>query len=87
MNNKLMLADAFDICSYVLVQNITTTDILNWIYTIILIISILLGIILKIVAALKDHKITKEEAEEIQKAVNEAKDDIKAAADNKKEDK
>lgn len=86
MNNaRLILADALDITSYVLLQTVTTEQVLNWIYTILLIISLLMGIVIKIISAVKDGRITKEEAEEIHKAVNEAKDIIKEESkENKK---
>lgn len=77
MNNKLILADGLDVLSYVLLTYITTTEVLSWIYTILLIISLALGIGLKILSAVKDGKISREEVEEIKKAVNEAKNEVR----------
>lgn len=68
--NKLILADCFDMMSIIILENITTSEILNWVYTSLLIVSILFGIVLKIIAAIKDRKITKEEIEDIKKEVD-----------------
>lgn len=81
MSNKLIIGDSLDIISYILISYVTTTEILNWVYTILLIISLGLGIGLKIASAIKDRKITKEEADEIAKAVDEAKNAVKNEID------
>lgn len=83
MNNRLLIADSMDIISYILLSYVTTTEVLEWLYTILLIISLALGIGLKIAQALKDRKISKEEAEEIKKAVDEAKKRVEDEIDNK----
>lgn len=83
MNNLLLIADSMDIISYLLLSYVTTTEVLEWAYTILLIISLALGIGLKIAQALKDRKISKEEAEEIKKAVDEAKKRVEDEIDNK----
>lgn len=83
MNNRLLIADSMDIISYILLSYVTTTEVLEWAYTILLIISLALGIGLKIAQALKDRKISKEEAEEIKKAVDEAKKRVEDEIDNK----
>lgn len=77
MNYRLMLADVFDVFGGILIAQIQVSEILDWVYTILLIISILLGIGLKIYSAFKDGKVTEEEAKEIKKAVDEAKEEVK----------
>lgn len=84
-NSKLLLADCFDLLSGLLIYNAELTDVLNWIYMILLIASLLLGIGLKIWSALKDGKLTSEEAEEIRKEIESAADKAKAEADESKE--
>lgn len=76
MTNKLMLADGFDILSYVLLQNISTSEVLDWVYTSVLIISVLFGIVLKIIAAVKDRHVTKEELTEIKNEVDKAVEEL-----------
>lgn len=85
MSNRLLIADSMDVVSYVLLSYVTTTEILEWVYTILLIISLALGIGLKIASALKDRKVSKEEAEEIKRAVDEAKNEVRSEI-NEKED-
>lgn len=85
MNSKLLVADSMDVISYVLLSYVTTTEVLEWLYTIMLILSLALGIGLKIASAFKDRKISKEEAEEIKKAIDEAKNTVEEEV-NKKED-
>lgn len=85
MSNRLLIADVIDIFSYLLLSYVTTTEVLEWVYTILLIISLALGIGLKIAQALKDRKISKEEAEEIKKAVDDAKKRIEGEIDNKED--
>lgn len=70
--NRLMIADCFDLISVLILEQVTTTEVLNWVYTGLLIASILLGIVLKIISALRDRKVTKEELEEIKKEIDEA---------------
>lgn len=55
---------------------ITTDDVLRWIYLGLAIVSLLIPIVTKIIDALKDGKVTKEEAEDIKKAVDDAKDKV-----------
>lgn len=76
MNNKLIFADALDLLSYVLITYVTTTEVLNWIYTILLSASLLLGIVLKIITMVEDKKITKEELEELKTELDKAKQEI-----------
>lgn len=76
MNNKLIFADALDLLSYVLITYVTTTEVLNWIYTILLSASLLLGIILKIITMLEDKKITKQELEELREELEKAKQEL-----------
>lgn len=83
MNNRLLIADSMDVVSYILLSYVTTTEILEWVYTILLIISLALGIGIKIASALKDKRISKEEAEEIKRAVDEAKNEVISEANDK----
>lgn len=83
MTNRLMLADGLDVLSYVLLTYITTGDVLSWIYTGLLIVSLLLGIVLKIIAAIRDGKISEEEQAEIKKEIDEAGKKIKDEIENK----
>lgn len=83
MNNSLLIADSMDVVSYILLSYVTTTEILEWVYTILLIISLALGIGIKIASALKDKRISKEEAEEIKRAVDEAKNEVISEANDK----
>lgn len=69
--NRLLIADCFDLISVLILEQITTTEVLNWVYTGLLIASIILGIVLKIISALRDRKVTKDELEEIKKEVDE----------------
>lgn len=86
MNNRLLIADSMDIISYILLSYVTTTEVLEWVYTILLIISLALGISLKILSALKDRKVSKEEAEEIKRAVDEAKNEVRNEINEKEAD-
>lgn len=83
MTNRLMLADGLDVLSCVLLTYITTTDVLDWIYISLLIVSLVLGIVLKIRAAIKDGKISEEEQAEIKKEIDEAGKKIKDEIENK----
>lgn len=87
MTNKLILADGLDVLSYVLLQNISMSEVVSIVYTVVLIASVILGIVLKIVSAVKDGKITKEEASEIKKALDDAKTELEELKNNDKEDK
>lgn len=83
MSNRFVLADGLDVLSCVLLTYITTTDVLDWIYISLLIVSLVLGVVLKIRAAIKDGKITKEEEAEIKKEIDEAGKKIKDEIENK----
>lgn len=85
MNSRMMIADCLDLVSGVILANIQVSEVLDWIYTILLIASITLGIVLKVISAAKDGKVTKEDAEEIKKAVDEAKNKVQEEKD--KEDR
>lgn len=76
-----LIADLCDIIAYTAFLQVTTTEILNWVYTVVLIISVLFGIGMKIYSAVRDGKITKEEAEEIRK---EAEEDLKKIDEERK---
>lgn len=86
MNNaKMIIADLLDLVSGVILSQIDVSEVLDWIYTILLIASITLGLVLKISSAVRDGKITRDEAESIKKAVDEAKSEVKE--EKEKEDK
>lgn len=84
-NTGFLIADMFDILAYAIFLQVTTTEVLNWVYTIVLIISVLFGIVMKIWSAVRDGKITKEEQDEIKKELDE--DLRKIDEERKKEDK
>lgn len=73
--------------AYVALTQISTTTILDWVYTIVFCISIIFSIVMSIITATKDRKITKEEAENIKKTVDDSIDKIKEFRDEKKEGK
>lgn len=60
-----------DILAYSIFLQVTTGEVLNWIYSIVLILSVVFGIVMKIYSAFKDGKVTKEEQEEIKKELDE----------------
>ena len=68
--DKLIIADSLDVVSYVLINTVTTQEVLNWVYTGLLILSLVLGIWIKIRTALKDKKITDEEIKEIKEEID-----------------
>lgn len=84
-SNTMVVADAMDVLGYVFLANITTTEVLNWVYTSLLIASIALGIILKLVSVFKDKKVTEKELQELKEEVDKAKK--KLEEETKKEDK
>lgn len=87
MMNKMILADAADIVAYVIFQNITTTEVLDWVYTIVLIASVLFGIVMKVIAAFRDKHITDQEAQEIKDELKKTQEEIEDAINkDKKED-
>lgn len=66
-----ILSDMLDILAYSIFLQVTTGEVLNWIYSIVLILSVVFGIVMKIYSAFKDGKVTKEEQEEIKKEIDE----------------
>lgn len=78
-----LIADVLDIVAYSCFLQVSTTEVLNWVYTIVLIASVVFGIVRKIISALQDGKITKEEQQEIEEEVNKLKEITDEA--NKKE--
>lgn len=84
MNYRLMIADVCDVLGGILISQIQVSEILDWVYMILLIISISLGIGLKIYSAFKDGRVTEEEAKEIKKAVDEAKEEVKKTQEEDK---
>lgn len=85
MNSRMFVADCLDLVSGVILAQIEVSEVLDWIYTILLIASITLGIVLKLVSAAKDGNVTKDEAEEIKKAVDDAKQEVQK--EKEKEDR
>lgn len=87
--NYMTVADIFDVISVLLLTAVSQNQILDIIYLVLMIISLSMGIVMKIVDAARDKKITKEELEDIKKEVDDAKDQVKDQIDvnNKKEDK
>lgn len=86
MNAKMVIADILDVCAGVILAQIQVSEVLDWIYTGLLIASIVLGIILKIRSALEDKRISSEEAKEIQEEVNKGLKAIKEASDKAKKE-
>lgn len=84
MNYRLMVADICDVFGGILISQIQVSEILDWVYMILLIISISFGIGLKIYSAFKDGRVTEEEAKEIKKAVDEAKEEVKKTQEEDK---
>lgn len=80
-----LVADVLDIVAYTCFLQVSTTEVLNWVYTIVLIASVIFGIVMKVVSALQDGKITKEEQKEIENEVDKLKEITEEA--NKKEEK
>lgn len=76
MKSTYFVADAFDAIACALVAQLSVNDILNYVYMAVLVFSIIMGIVLKIVSAVKDGKVTKQEAEDIQAEVEKALEKI-----------
>lgn len=65
---------------------LTADDILRWVYMGLAIISILIPLIAKIIDAIDDHKVTKDELNDIKNEVDKAKDEISEVINNEKND-
>lgn len=65
---------------------LTPDDILRWVYMGLAIISILIPLIVKVIEAIDDHKVTKDELNDIKNEVNKAKDEISEVINNEKND-
>lgn len=78
-----LISDICDIIAYVMFGQITPSEILEWVYTIVLILSVVFGIVLKIISAAKDRKITKQEQEEIKAEIKKELDDLKPSEKDK----
>lgn len=90
MNQKMLIADCLDIISGAVLTQLNIGEVLDWIYTGILIASIILSIVLKIKSVTEDKKITAKEIREIQDEVNkglEAIDKEKEKKTKKSQDK
>lgn len=90
MNQKMLIADCLDVIAGAVLTQLNIGDVLDWIYTGILIASIILSIVLKIKSVMEDKKITAKEIREIQDEVNkglEAIDKEKEKQTKKSQDK
>ena len=65
---------------------LTADDILRWLYMGLAIISILIPLIIKIIEAISDHKVTPDELKDIKQEVDKAKDNLEALKDEKNDD-
>lgn len=82
------IADVCDVFAYVMLTQVTISEVLNWVYLILLIISLLTGIILKVISALQDGKVTKEEIEALKQQLDESLkviEELKNKDENKEE--
>lgn len=85
MNSYRLASDVANCLAYVSLTQLTTNEILDWVYTILFCISIVFSIVMKVIDSLRDKKITSQEAKEIKEEVDEA---IKKIDEhNKMEDK
>lgn len=64
---------------------ITTEEVLRWVYLILAIISILIPLIVKLVTALKDKRLTEDEAKDIQDQLNKTIEELKQLEDKNKD--
>ena len=65
---------------------LTADDILRWLYMGLAIISILIPLIIKVIEAFSDHKVTPDELKDIKQEVDKAKDNLEALKDEKNDD-
>lgn len=77
MDVRLIIGDACDIVAAAVLSVMNVSEVLDWIYTGLLIASIILGIVLKITGALKDRKVTAEEAKEIKEEIEKGMEAIR----------
>lgn len=77
MNKGELISDGLNALSFAFLSQITTEDILKWCYEILFILSIALSIFFTIYGAIKDKKITKEEADEIKNTIDESAEKVK----------
>lgn len=80
-----VIADICDIVAYTMFFQVSTTEVLNWVYTIVLILSVAFGIGMKVYSAVKDGKITKQEEEEIRKELEETQKKLEEEINKNKE--
>lgn len=64
---------------------ITTEEVLRWVYLILAIISILIPLIVKLVNALKDKRLTEDEADSIKAELDKAIEELKELEDKNKD--
>lgn len=64
---------------------ITTEEVLRWVYLILAIISILIPLVIKIINALKDKRLTEDEANDIQAELNKAIEELKQLEEKNKD--
>lgn len=65
---------------------LTPDNILRWVYMGLAIISILIPLVAKLIDAISDHKITKDELDDIKNEVDKAHDEIGEVINNEKND-
>ena len=65
---------------------LTADDILRWLYMGLAIISILIPLIIKVIEAFSDHKVTPDELKDIKEEVDKAKENLEALKDEKNDD-
>lgn len=81
MSDRLFAADCCDMVAGALIYAAEISDVLNWVYMGLLILSLALGIGLKIWAALKDGKPTDGEIEDLRRELEKAAEKAKEAAE------
>ena len=65
---------------------LTADDILRWLYMGLAIISILIPLIIKVIEAFSDHKVTPDELKDIKEEVDKAKENLEALKDEKNDE-
>lgn len=81
--NYLTAADCFDALSVALLSAVTTSQVLDIIYLVLLSASLVMGIVMKLIIALRDKHLDDDEIKEIKKEVDDAAGQIKDLIDDK----
>lgn len=81
--NYLTVADCFDALSVALLSAVTTSQVLDIIYLVLLSASLVMGIVMKLIIALRDKHLDDDEIKEIKKEVDDAAGQIKDLIDDK----